>query len=233
MPYLIWDFDGTLGFRDGGWSGAMHDVLKANHLAGGITAAHIRAHILSGFRWHDTARQYPPFLSADLWWEELTGLFTRAYTAVCNLPEAHASALARQVRTQYLRPDAWHLYDDSHHALRHLTAAGYTHALLSNHVPELPQLLRHLGIDHCFKHVINSADTGYEKPHPQAYAHILALLPPAADVTMIGDNPVADYSGAKAAGINAILVRRPTPGISPYFADLTALAHSLTSTVTL
>ena len=49
---------------------------------------------------------------------------------------------------------------------------------------------------------------------------------------MIGDNPVADYAGAKAAGMNAILVRRPAPGISPYFADLNELARSLTSSVT-
>jgi putative hydrolase of the HAD superfamily len=227
MPYLIWDFDGTLGYREGGWSGAMLDVLKENGLANGITAADIRRHILTGFRWHDPSRDHAPGVPADAWWEELTPLFAAAFAAAGRLSENRATALARKVREQYLRPEAWRLYNDSQQALEVLAAAGYIHILHSNHVPELPGLLSHLKIARYFQHIINSADTGFEKPHPQGYARVLSLLPAAADVTMIGDNPKADYAGARAAGMKAILVRRPTPGLTPYFGTLAELASAL------
>jgi len=225
MRYLIWDFDGTLGYREGGWTGALLDVLKVNQIAGEVTAADIRPHILTGFRWHDPKLTYPPALPADAWWNELTGLFTAAFSATCQLPQDQATELARQVRGQYVRPDTWRLYDDSAQALDQLAAAGCHHILLSNHVPELPLLLSHLGIAHRFDHIVNSADTGFEKPHPQAYARALALLPAGADATMIGDNPTADYAGAKTAGLKAILVRRFSAGLTPYFSTLDDLVR--------
>lgn len=225
MRYLVWDFDGTLGYREGGWSGAMLDVLKANGIAKGIVAGDLRQHILTGFRWHEPTRRYSPAILADAWWEELLGLFTGAFIAVCQVPQERAVELARQVRMQYLRPDAWRLFDDSRPALERLSERGFRHMLLSNHVPELGQLLSLLRIRGCFEHVINSAETGFEKPHPQAYARVLSLLPEGTEATMIGDNPTADYAGAKAAGLKAILVRRFTPGLTPYFSTLDDLVR--------
>jgi putative hydrolase of the HAD superfamily len=227
MRYLIWDFDGTLGYREGGWSGAMLDVLTSNGMADGVTTGDIRPHILSGFRWHDTNRVYCPAVAAEAWWDELIPLFSAAFVAVCRVPEERAAALARQVREHYIRANAWQLYMDSRATLEQLGASGYRHVLLSNHVPELPGILAQLGIASCFEHVVNSAETGFEKPHPQAYARVRELLPPGADATMIGDNPMADYAGAKAAGLNAILVRRFTPKVTPYFGTLSELTAYL------
>jgi len=43
---------------------------------------------------------------------------------------------------------------------------------------------------------------------------------------MVGDNPVADISGAETAGIRAILVHSPlTPDVKHYAADLDAAAR--------
>lgn len=231
MPYLIWDFDGTLGYREGGWSGAMLEVLKANGLANGLTRDDIRPYIRVGFRWHDASRAYSPAILADAWWEELIEPFTAAIIALCRVPQEQASNLARKVRAEYLRTDAWRLFEDSLRALERLTAAGYRHVLLSNHVPELRELLNYLGLTACFEHILNSAEIGFEKPNPQAYARAIALLPPGAEATMIGDNPTADYAGAKAAGLKAILVRRFTPGLTPYFSTLDDLARVLAPTV--
>jgi FMN phosphatase YigB (HAD superfamily) len=46
---------------------------------------------------------------------------------------------------------------------------------------------------------------------------------------MIGDNPVADIAGAREAGINAILVRTPDPGVPHYAPDLTHIAAIITA----
>ena len=59
-----------------------------------------------------------------------------------------------------------------------------------------------------FARVFNSAETGYEKPHPQAFRNVLEALADDGPVWMIGDNMVADIGGAAAVGIPGILVRK-------------------------
>jgi putative hydrolase of the HAD superfamily len=82
-------------------------------------------------------------------------------------------------------------------------------------VPELRQIIAGLGLDDVIAEVSCSAETGYEKPHPQSFASVLDLLRPAV-AWMIGDNVVADVLGAEAVGIPAVLVRRPDPGAARY-----------------
>jgi putative hydrolase of the HAD superfamily len=54
--------------------------------------------------------------------------------------------------------------------------------------------------------IFNSAETGYEKPHPHAFQMVLDAFPDATVLWMIGDNIEADVAGAQALGIPAILV---------------------------
>ena len=116
--------------------------------------------------------------------------------------------MGREVRFAYIGPKQWRLYDDTLPTLVCLAEAGWTHLLLSNHVPELSLLLQHLQLDGFFAHVFNSAETGHEKPHPQAYQAVLETIGEAERIWMIGDSPVADIAAAAAAGIPGILVRK-------------------------
>lgn len=53
---------------------------------------------------------------------------------------------------------------------------------------------------------ISAADVGYLKPHPTIFMHALKQLGTKAENTLfVGDNPVADISGAQQAGMRAIL----------------------------
>ena len=91
---------------------------------------------------------------------------------------------------------------------------------MTNHVPELGAILRSLDIEYLFLAIFNSADTGIEKPHPEAFENVRTSLPPQSQVWMIGDNIAADVEGAEAAGIPAILVRRPHPSAKRYDQNL-------------
>jgi phosphoglycolate phosphatase-like HAD superfamily hydrolase len=52
MKLLIWDFDGTLAFREGLWSSAVAEVACA-HIPGCQAArADFLSHLQSGFPWH-------------------------------------------------------------------------------------------------------------------------------------------------------------------------------------
>ena len=152
--YLIWDFDGTLGYREGAWRGAMEEVLRRYAPDCTATRDEIRPYIQYGFRWHEPHQAYP-LQSASLWWSELEPIFEQAYQAVGIAPQ-EAKKLARQVRSAYTSPANWRLYDDTLPTLTQLSEAGWTHLLLSNHVPELSSLLRHLEIDGVFARVFNS-----------------------------------------------------------------------------
>jgi putative hydrolase of the HAD superfamily len=87
-----------------------------------------------------------------------------------------------------------------------LSDRGWRHLIVSNHVPELASLVEGLGLARWFDAVVTSAQVGFEKPHPRLFDAARAVTSDGA-IWMIGDNPVADFAGARSAGIKAILVR--------------------------
>lgn len=206
MNLLIWDFDGTLAYRDGMWSGAMLDVLSNHDVAHTITVADIRPHVASGFPWHEPHIPHGNSASADAWWAPMCAQFEQAYIAL-GIPSERAVALGVAVRDEFCRPDAWQLYDDVLPTMKELSLRGWEHVVLSNHVPELPLLVEHLGLAPIVREVFTSATIGYDKPHPQAFKHVLDRYRSVRNVWMIGDNPIADVAGAAAVGIPGILVR--------------------------
>ena len=173
------------------------------------TADHARPHIQTGFPWHDPHQPYS-VRSAEQWWNDLSPIFEKAFAAV-GIGAILAKHMAQEMRFAYTGPQQWRLYDDTVPMLAQLARAGWTHLILSNHVPELSALLGHLQINNYFAQVFNSAETGYEKPHPRAYRAVSEAVGDAERVWMIGDSMVADIAGAAAAGIPGILVRKHHP----------------------
>ncbi|WP_230424308.1 HAD hydrolase-like protein [Streptomyces radicis] len=86
-------------------------------------------------------------------------------------------------------------------------------------------ILGHLDVAPRLRTVVNSAVTGFEKPHPRAFAATRAAAGSSGRLWMVGDNPRADAAGANAAGIDAICVSRARPGDIP---DLAAAARIIT-----
>ena len=77
-----------------------------------------------------------------------------------------------------------------------------------------------------FDAVVKFALTGYEKPHPEAFAAGRRAAGEPDELWMVGDNAVADIEGATAAGIPAILVRRDgAPGLDAVVSRLGAPAR--------
>jgi FMN phosphatase YigB (HAD superfamily) len=65
----------------------------------------------------------------------------------------------------------------------------------------MPEREARLGLDRHVERIFNSAQTCYEKSHPEEFRGMLDTLGRADVVWMIGDNADADVAGAKAAGI--------------------------------
>jgi putative hydrolase of the HAD superfamily len=133
----------------------------------------------------------------------------------------------RDVRSTFCEPIHWHTFEDTLPTLATLRAHGWTHVILSNHVPELATLVDHLGLQPLVAAVFSSAIIGAEKPHPAAFQVVLGAIGPVDAVWMVGDNTQADIAGAEAAGIPGILVRQHHPEVPHCCADLQQLVSHL------
>lgn len=216
---LIWDFDGTLGHRPARWSGAivdaLTDVLGPHEFSQDMIAAEVR----SGYPWHSPEVAHPHLADGDSWWQHLGEVLAAAIGRL-GVASADAAAAASRVRSHYIDLASWRLFPDTVPALVALSDLGWRHVLLSNHVPELPEIVSGLGLDRHLSVVVNSAATGYEKPHPQAFRLALERAGWPTSAWMIGDNPVADVGGATSAGLRAILVRTQPSDGSRHVQDL-------------
>ena len=219
---LFWDFHGTLADDPGGWPGALIEVLDRYMPGHGVDKEEVRPFLRSGFPWHRPEKPHPELSSPDSWWQKLEPLFARAYEGV-GIQPAKSCELARRVRTTYVRPERQKLFDDSLETLESLRRDGWRQVILSNHAPELPEIVDGLGLSGFFEAVISSAATGYEKPNRRAFEIALEAAGNPEVAWMIGDNPEADVLGAKAAGIPAILVRKEDPRCLRAAPDLRAV----------
>jgi putative hydrolase of the HAD superfamily len=155
--HLIWDFDGTLAYRPGQWSGAMAEVLR--RFAGlDVDIETLRPFMREGFPWHNHNEANSRMRSADSWWAAMRPVFESAF-AGCGVLRHQSKALAGEVRAVYTDVAQWRLYDDTRDVLTELLAEGWNHVILSNHVPELPLLVHGLELRPLIHRVVNSAET--------------------------------------------------------------------------
>jgi putative hydrolase of the HAD superfamily len=104
-------------------------------------------------------------------------------------------------------------------ALRRLRAAGVRLVVVSNWDVSLHDRLAETGIDALVQGAIASAQLGVAKPAPGIFAHALTLAGVPADSALhVGDSPAEDVDGARAAGIEPLLLVRA--GDPPPLADV-------------
>jgi putative hydrolase of the HAD superfamily len=120
------------------------------------------------------------------------------------------------------------LMPDALPALDALDAAGARLAVVSNWDYDLPSVLAGLGVADRFAAVQTSAGAGAAKPDPAIFLSALARLGAApAQAVHCGDSPRFDCAGARAAGIEAVLIDRAgeaAPGPCRRIATLVDLA---------
>jgi len=100
-------------------------------------------------------------------------------------------------------------YPDVLPALDRMRAVGLRLVVVSNWDVSLHDRLAETGIAARVNGAITSAELGVAKPARAIFAHALTLAGfPAADAVHVGDSPAEDVAGARAAGIEPILLER-------------------------
>jgi HAD superfamily hydrolase (TIGR01549 family) len=120
-------------------------------------------------------------------------------------------ALAEQLRDYWLSEAVFRAYEDAEHTLKKLKNSGFQLITISNvsSSRNLATYLRKAGLLEYFDILIASGDVGFEKPNPEIFRVASRLSKtPVEKILHVGDKYEEDYLGARAAGVNAILIDR-------------------------
>jgi HAD superfamily hydrolase (TIGR01662 family) len=139
-----------------------------------------------------------------------------------------AYACAVEITRGWERHENFELYDDVPDALGALRAAGLRIGLVSNSSRDVREFADHHGL--VVDAGISSFHHGRTKPHASIFRAVLDLLEVQPDETvMVGDTIADDIDGARALGMEAILLDREgkRPEFEPRIATLSDLAPLL------
>jgi len=138
--------------------------------------------------------------------EEIWVLFTeRIMQGMGGRGDTRGAAV--EMTAAWSEAEHFELYDDALPVLEELRGRGLKLGLLSNTARDLPAFAAHHGLP--ADALLTSHAHGKEKPHASIFERILALLEVAAEESvMVGDTLEDDIQGARAIGMQAVLVDR-------------------------
>lgn len=164
------------------------------------------------------------------WWKGVVSATFRAAGAE-SLPDS----LHEDLFHLYSGGNAWALYDDVLPALRELKNDRYRLAVISNFDSRLRGVLEALGTSHLFDTLVCSSMAGSAKPDPTIFRYTLQTLGERPERAVhVGDDPLADVTGARRAGMIALLIAREPAvpaGTSP--SDTIRSLHELKEKLTI
>lgn len=113
------------------------------------------------------------------------------------------------LRQAFALREAWEVFPDVVPALEALRDLGVRLAVVSNWDSRLPAVLDRLDLSRHFDAVVVSHLEGVEKPDPEIFRRALSRLAATPDAALhVGDLPRVDLDGARAAGLDGVLVDR-------------------------
>lgn len=153
--------------------------------------------------------RYRQFADGELgYWREFARLAISRAVDGDGDAELADRALGR-LRDTFRRKESWEIYDDVPPALDALRGAGVRLGVVSNWDSRLPDLLRMLGLASYFETIVVSHLEGLEKPDPVIFERALERMGGRAEQALyVGDRPEIDLEGARAAGMDAVIVDR-------------------------
>ena len=163
---------------------------------------------------------HPDLESSDELERDAWRRFTRmAAEPFPELLRRHEEWLQRLFR-HFDEAPAWRPYPGAHELLAQLRRRGVVVGVVSNWHTSLHQILEGLALKPLCHFVLTSADAGRKKPHPRIFEQAVRLAGfDPGDIVHVGDSWDDDVEGARAAGLEAIFVRRgpsaapPDPGV--------------------
>ncbi len=180
--------------------------------------AYLAEHGLHGDAWEHAVlydlfalhhREYDPAASAGEKQRYRERLADRLFRRLNIHAPSGAVAEHAEPLWRLLGPDCFAVFPHVTDVLATLRQAGLPLAVVSNWQCGLGHFCDELGLGDAFDHILASAELGWAKPDPHIFAEACRRLGvPAGQVLHVGDTIVDDIEGARAAGMETVLVRR-------------------------
>jgi putative hydrolase of the HAD superfamily len=149
-----------------------------------------------------------PGLERQVWRGIVRTVFEGAGLLPAFAPGAF-DAYFEAVYRHFEDPAVWDVYPDVEPALSALGALGCPLGVVSNFDSRVLGILDGLGLGPRFASVTLSSQAGATKPDAVIFARALAAHGvDGSRAIHVGDSPVEDFSGARAAGLRAVLIDR-------------------------
>jgi putative hydrolase of the HAD superfamily len=141
-------------------------------------------------------------------------LFLETLLAELGIPPDHRPGAGRAVADEHRRSNLWsRAYSDAAAALQTLRSRGYRLGVISNADGRVRRLLEETKLSGHLDVVVDSSEAGFEKPDPRIFGVATAALGlEPVQCAYVGDIYEIDVLGARAAGLEAILIG---PGHAP------------------
>ena len=141
------------------------------------------------------------------WWRELVGSVLERVSPA--MPELDHDAFFETAYSHFAEAGVWSLYPEVIEVLEPLHPR-FDLAIVSNFDGRLRMILELLGISKFFRNVCVSSELGADKPTALIYQRALEICGVTApEVLHVGDDPVRDWEGARAAGLHVFELKRP------------------------
>ena len=163
-----------------------------------------------------------PHVAEVRWWREVVD---RCF-ALAGLEASIApmDTIFAELFEEFSQPGRWELFPETLDTLRVLREKGYPIAVVSNFDRRFHRVAEGHGMAPFFDEVLLSGELGLSKPHPAIFAAAaerLGIEPGA--ILHIGDDPEADWHGARSAGFQVFELDRPRCTLRDAISGLEAL----------
>lgn len=229
MSVVFWDFDGTLADSVSLWARSGCEALRLTDETALMDFMEFKKLLLYGegcrFPWRSPDSDHTRHANENFWpW--MNGWYAECYMYL-GVSRQTAEAAAAKVAGILARAENYTLYPDVIMTLSAVREMGHINSMISNNYPELPRVMRELGILEYIERPTVSGCEGYDKPRRELF-EIAKSRFPGEKYYMVGDNPMADAQGGRAAGMTTILVHAPAGENADYcFNDLWQVAELL------
>ncbi len=219
-PVIFWDFHGTLTKPDNQWIDSAIQLCNTHFPELRIPESVIRKNLGGKCLpwWTYPDRDTRHLMENDGWWKSCEDEFSKMFVN-CGLTESQAKEISPLIRTYVINIKNHRLHDDVLSTLKELKSKGYKSYILSNNFPELPQMVKDMGLGEYFDGCVVSALVGFDKPRKEIFDYAKKIAGNPLRCVMIGDNPIDDMKGAKDAGFETILVNDRHPDYNGYYCD--------------
>jgi|WetSurMetagenome_2_1015567.scaffolds.fasta_scaffold303025_1 putative hydrolase of the HAD superfamily len=225
---IFWDFDGTLGYRQGNWEGAIFELVEDEKVKTKTNYDLISVLLQNGFPWHKPEKNYLSINNSINWWAFVNPKFIQIFEALGY--EKHESVIkATKVAEQYSKLQKWKIYEDVIPNLTLLQNQMWKNILVTNNIPEFPIILKKLDLEKYFDRVFVSSIIGFNKPNPLIIQDYLDKIGSNSKTIVVGDRVESDIAFADFIHAEGILVRSTEKTWKLNFDNLTDLTKYILS----